>query len=782
MNILEHLTSALRSAAVFNPEIEVAPACILWTDRDHQWEAIVPRLQKELPELLVHGDFAAEKRSGPSIWLRCVIAGKIDDVKLPSDHVPIIYLPGVSRQDLRAVEECPDPLKPLAELQYRGVIWSQLNAKDWTVLAFLKSDQGGLGLDVAKDNDAKSAMQLALHRLLDEEIELLRGKRLEKDYFNTLLTGGDPTRDLLQWLNQGDTFREAHGANEWKAFVEVCKSQFAFNPETDGILAGAEKLATHDGPWKPVWLRFCEAPARYQTIPEQIRKCKMPMPTLFSGPETHGSWPQWNQDQEDSLRQSLMALGQVPPHKARERILSLEKAHGSRRELVWAEIGDASLARAMEHLASLAETTTNDLAAGTAKDLSAGYSTFGWLADNAVIRALACIERHEDYEAVTVAIRALYLPWMEASAKHLQKEVDGSSYPGGTIDNRIADSWKDGECILFVDGLRFDLAQHLAGLLESNGFVIEKKQTWAALPSVTATGKAAVTPVYTKISGADANADFEPQVQETGKSLKGGYHLKKLLEKEGWQLLDHSESGNGKGNAWSEIGDIDHEGHQRGWKLAKNIDSMLKEVVERIQQLLGGGWQVIRVVTDHGWLLLPGGLPKVDLPSALTENKWGRCAAIKQGAATDERLFPWYWNPGQFFALADGVSCYRKGEEYAHGGLSLQECVIQELRVSAGSIFTQAGSIDFTDIAWKGLRCTIAVEGEFTGLSFDIRTQPGNPDSSVVVSTKPLKSHGTASVVVEDEDLEGNDATLVLIDSKGGLVAQTGTKIGGDNS
>ena len=106
------------------------------------------------------------------------------------------------------MESCPDLLKPLAELQFRGVIWSQVNAKDWTVLAFLKSNQGGLALDVAQDTDSKHAMQLALYRVLDEEIEMLRGKHLDKDYFNTLLSGGDPVRDLLQWLDQGDAFKK----------------------------------------------------------------------------------------------------------------------------------------------------------------------------------------------------------------------------------------------------------------------------------------------------------------------------------------------------------------------------------------------------------------------------------------------------------------------------------------------------------------------------------------------------------------------------------------------
>jgi hypothetical protein len=53
MVVLEHLLKTIRFAAVYNPEIQVAPACILWPDRERQWESIIPRLQSELPELLV---------------------------------------------------------------------------------------------------------------------------------------------------------------------------------------------------------------------------------------------------------------------------------------------------------------------------------------------------------------------------------------------------------------------------------------------------------------------------------------------------------------------------------------------------------------------------------------------------------------------------------------------------------------------------------------------------------------------------------------------------------
>ena len=779
MRVIDHLLKAVRDAAVFNPDVQVAPVCILWPDRDRQWEAAIPVLQVELPELMILGDYAPDKRIGPAIWLRCVIAGGTENVSQLQDRTPILYLPGISRQDLRAIESCPDHLKPLADLQYRGVIWSQINSKDWTILAYLKSDQGGLGLDVALDNDAKNAMQLALYRLLDEDVSLLKDKRLDTDYFNTLLTGGDLIRDLLQWLDQGDAFQAGRGENEWKAFVEVCKSQLAFNPQNKGVLVGSAKLANHEGPWHAVWERYCEAPQRYPNIPVQIRKCQPPVFDLFADEQVAGGWPQWNDDQEKILHCDLMALAKAPAHEARANIKNLEKQHSRRRSLVWAELGDAPLAYALEHLAIIAENTKSSLAAGSVDDLAAGYLSHGWQVDDGVIRALAQVNSSSDFEAVTTAIRSVYLPWVEESARHLQKLVDGTCYPGGTCLTAKAVAFSPGDCVLFVDGLRFDVGKRLVKSLEACGFEISEEPTWTALPSVTATGKAAVTPVRDRIRGEDGSPDFEPSVAETGQSLKGGYHLKKLLTDAGWSILNRSADGDGQGMAWCEFGDIDHEGHDRGWKLAKHIDALILEIRDRILELLAAGWKRVRVVTDHGWLLLPKGLPKIDLPSALVDSKWGRCASLKPGASTEERLYPWYWNPNQYFALADGVSCFKNGEEYTHGGLSLQECLTLQLTVTRGESTQATASIEFTDVVWKGLRCTVAVDGKFSGLSLDVRRQAGNSLSSVVVGIKPLKNNGAASVVIEDEDIEGREATVVLIDAKGSLVAQISTVIGG---
>ena len=613
MRALNHLVKEVRKADSHNPDVQKAPVCILWPDRDRQWQTAIPALKEELPELMVLGDYLPENRTGPAIWLRCVIAGQVPDVILPKNRKPILYMPGVSRQDLRAIESCPDHLKPLAELQYRGVIWSQINAKDWTILAYLKSDQGGLGLNVAQDNEAKNAMRLALSRLFEKDVSLLKGKHLDKDFFNTLLRV-DRDRDLLQWLDQGDAFQAKLGENEWKAFIAVCKSQLDFDPQNKGVLAGASMLANHEGPWQPVWERFCEAPNLYPNIPEQIRKCQMPEFDLFTDEKEAGGWPQWNDDQEEILRRGLMDLANAPPHKARTNIVDLEKQHGGRRSLVWAELGNAALARALEHLATIVEITNSGLAAGSVEDLVEGYISRGWRADDGVLRALAQVERHTDIEAVRTAIRSVYLPWMEESARHLQKLVDGAPYPGGNHLTARTVQFSPGDCVLFVDGLRFDIGKRLVEFLETGRFEISEEPTWAALPSVTATGKPAVTPVRDRIRGEDDSSDFEPSVADTGKSLKGGSQLKKLMKDAGWKVLESSDYGDGQGMAWCEFGNIDREGHHRGCKLGKHIDDLIRDIMGRIDLLVAAGWKRVRVVTDHGWLLMPGGIAKNRTP------------------------------------------------------------------------------------------------------------------------------------------------------------------------
>ena len=810
MKLFEHLIRSIRSASAYNPEIQVAPVCILWPDPERHWENIIPKLQQNMPELCVLGDYAPERRMGPAIWLRCVLTSHLSPVLLsqapPSDlsSLPrladaspplspstkeggergggsceekmtlVFYLPGVSRQDLRAVETCPDHLKPLAELQYRGVIWSQISAKDWTILAWLKSEQGGLGLDVAQDKDTKNAMLMALPLLLDEDKSLLEGKRLDKDYFLSLLLGGDLVRNILLWLDEGEAFKASRDVHAWKAFVEVCKSKFGFNPMEDGVLKASAKLANHEGPWQSVWERFCEAPKRYPHIPSQIRKCQMPQIGLFTNEISAGGWPQWNEAQEKTLRRDLLSLSSMTARDAIKKLKLLENQHCGRRQLVWAELGESSLACALEHLTKMAAYSCENLNCASLEGILDAYQTSGWRVDDEVLRALSCIERTNDYEAVTAAIRTVYLPWLENGIHILQSLASDLSSPPkreGKGGNGLTEG-----VILFIDGLRMDAGKRLAEQLEKRGFTVSERCYWTPLPSITATGKPAVSPVAEQIVGDENATDFEPSVKSTGQSLKGGYHLKKQLTDAGYQILDSKNTGDIQGKAWCEFGNIDSEGHHRGWKLAKYLDVILSEIVERISGLFEAGWKRIQIVTDHGWLLLPGGLPKIELPSCLTESKWGRCAALKSGVQSDVLTMPWYWNSDVEVALANGISCFKSGLDYAHGGLSLQECAVPCYIVESKT--ATISHIDITDVKWRGLRCDVAVDGEYCGLNVDIRTYAGDAGTSVVMGIKPFKSSGKTSVVVEDDGLEGGAAVIVVIDNDENIMAQIDTVIG----
>src|SRR5262249_34911156 len=160
----------------YNRDDAVAPAAVLWPDEKREWERLVPRLRALLPHFLVFGPYDPAKRTGPAIWLRCVLAGKVPEATWPPGTVPIIYLPGVSRATLRATEECPSELKPLAELQYRGVFWSQQNGKDWTLTAFLQTDHGGLQLKITKDQATATAIRRAIEKLMDVAVSDLQAK------------------------------------------------------------------------------------------------------------------------------------------------------------------------------------------------------------------------------------------------------------------------------------------------------------------------------------------------------------------------------------------------------------------------------------------------------------------------------------------------------------------------------------------------------------------------------------------------------------------------------
>jgi len=776
--LIEAVRASLAHAARYNPGDVVAPAAVLWTDADAQWRPVVEQLRALMPELLTLGDYNAATRIGPAIWLRCVIepavrADKLPDLAWPADTAPAIYMPGVSRQTLRAVEECPDALKPLVELQYRGTVWTQKNGKDWTVRAFLVSDDGGLGLDVAEDRLTVQAMLGALSQLAVTPVARLRGRRLEAEDFDRLMIGDTP-RDLLLWLGDPDGTRGEWDEAKWSAFLNRCRQDYDFDPEADGEIVGGEKLGQRKDAWYGVWERFAESPALYPGIPDLLRRAK-PKGQLAFGEEP---WPDVNDSMENTLRAALVEVGSMKPAEARQRLERLETEHGVRRGWVWARLGMCPLAEALEHLAVLAKRSATTLGGESADAMAKLYAEGGYLADNATMRALACVKTAEDAAAVQAAVRCVYLPWLEDTARHFQQCLAAKALPTAAQQEGVGA--EAGECILFADGLRFDIGQRLAAMAGERQMEVSAAWRWAALPTVTATAKPAASPVADRLRGGRLEADFCPETADSGERLNTD-RFHKLLAAAGLQVLGPAEAGDARAKnarGWTEYGEFDKLGHGLQAKLAARIDDQLELLLERVQGLLEAGWKRVRVVTDHGWLLAPGGLPKVQLPKYLAESRWSRCASIKDSSHVEVPVAGWSWNPQERFAYAPAVHCFVAGQEYAHGGASLQECLVPVLALTSTAAPTGV-VITVSDVLWVGLRCRVSIEPAAEGLLADLRTKPNVPNSSVT-EPKALDADGKTALLVADESLEGTMVSLVIIDASGRVICKEATTVGGD--
>lgn len=266
MKVSHAFIGFLRKAAAFNAGAQVTPACILWPDKDKQWLNAVSSLRQDLPELLSLGEYVPGTGAGPAIWLKCAMANALEEYKLPGGSIPVLYLPGVSRSDLRAIESCPRDLQPLAELQYRGVFWSQGNGRDWTVNAFLTSKKGGLGLDVAQDHATQEALALVLQAgvLMDMGLESIQGRVVNAEWLHSLLAP-NPTRDLLMWMPWG----EQHGKSGITFVSAIC---LLHPPQLEGPLGSWLSNAQSCTPRTPVSVsaRPSRALATWRHVRQQV--------------------------------------------------------------------------------------------------------------------------------------------------------------------------------------------------------------------------------------------------------------------------------------------------------------------------------------------------------------------------------------------------------------------------------------------------------------------------------------------------------------------------------
>lgn len=746
--VLAALIARLKDQAKrFNPTLEAAPVAILWTDERREWESVLPRIKEALPELFSLGDYAPDERTGPGVWLRMVADGHAG--KVSPDETAILYLPGVGngqlRTDLRGLKEDPQ-LAPLAELQFRGCFWRQENGKDWTPRAFLETRRGGLGLKVAGNQETLQTLKAALGKLLMQNLPAVEAQAIDERTLNDLINPA-PDETVLRWLTDPEEIR-SEKESAWESFVATTRTRFGVDLNRGAMELAQKILASKPGDAAyPLWEKYC---AHWQSYPQAYGVFSaIAPPDLFQGAERY---PRENEADEKQLADELLKAVALEPVAAAEAVLAAEVKHAARRETLWARMGHAPLAMALSHLASIAKATLEPLAGGNALEAAQRYAEGGWCIDQAACAAIAIAQQAELEKPIYAVLETLYRRWLEKQAEGFQGLVRKDGYPHWNLPEV-----PDGAVVLFVDGLRLDLARELETQLQTdNGLDVALQHGFTSIPSVTSSGKVWVSPAC-KLAKGGNGAGFEPKLP------KGSYTasiLRKAIEAESFALVDTENPSLAYGKGWAEFpGDIDSDGHNKGLKLARAVAAHLDDLAKTIRRLLNAGWKEVWVVTDHGWLLLPAGLPKAELPAKLTETKWGRCAVLKDSAGDHDWLvLPWSFDPAVRVALAPGISAFSSGREYDHGGLSLQESVVPFMKVSrTGPV---AGQPRLRSVSWNTRKtiCSV-VTSDATELSVALERL-----GTMIGEAERIDADGKGRVVFEEvDDLIGEQISVVLL-------------------
>lgn len=767
--IYDKVVQALTQAENHNSNLMVKPEVILWPDPENQWVDVMDVLQENMPQLLTYGSYNPGKKQGPAIWLKCMIAKMLPEADWESDAIPIIYLPGVAKNDLRNVENAVFNFQPLLEYQYTGTLFIQENGREWSILAFVENPISGLGIKVAKDNATKDALKKTLPTIFQDREVLAHKSIIDADYLNNQLFP-DIIPTILKWMCKGDAFFQSMETGKREVFTNLCKSQYEFEPDHKNIKAIAEKLGAQKNSWKYVWQLYATAPNKYPEIEALLRLSK-PADLgagIFALPDE--SWPQVNEQREEALAQVLTKAAKQDVVRALSTLQNLEKEHSVRRIWIWFELGKSPLADALHYLVQMASGALEPYSSSSIENLKSYYITSGYAVDQNMRKSLGAVKTQKDKTIVKSIIQLFYQPWLESITTKFQEQVavDATIFTSQTANVEIE------SFVLFVDAFRYELAQEFSERLAKYKLNVSMQTGWSAIPSLTPTAKPAISPIASAVSTNSNITEFRPQLQN-GKDLLTNV-FRDTLKANDFKLVTNANDIQSEGKYWQEIGDIDTKGHEEQGDMVKRIEELFDQLHEALDVAFERGIKRIKIVTDHGWLLLPGGLPKTKLNAGLTETRWGRCALIKEGATTDLLHLPWRWNPSIFIAYAPGISFFKANEEYAHGGISLHECLVPTMIIENPNVPDIKAEVKV--VKWINLKCTIQTSDVPDGYSVDIRTKYNDSKTSIVLSKNKTLKDNIATVMVDDS-AEYQAAIIVLLDENERILDKKPTTVGG---
>lgn len=264
--------------------------------------------------------------------------------------------------------------------------------------------------------------------------------------------------------------------------------------------------------------------------------------------------------------------------------------------------------------------------------------------------------------------------------------------------------------VMFVDALRYELAQELREALEQEDAGDQREVTacLAAIPTVTPIGMTALLPGGDRRRVAYGN-NWEITIQGSG-NLKDKSARRKWLEGHlpDVQFFNLDELLNTPADRIPEAAayvifdtTLDAVGETASQQAWNTFSTLLQSVKKGVHKLLELGVEQVHVVADHGFLLLDkvGEHEKVsvrDVPALAKKSRYCVLSSSKGVVGphlgqTDQLRFPMPGSEdpsdpsghGLVAWFPRGIGCFRTPGpyNYVHGGLSLQELVVPHLQV-----------------------------------------------------------------------------------------------------
>lgn len=337
----------------------------------------------------------------------------------------------------------------------------------------------------------------------------------------------------------------------------------------------------------------------------------------------------------------------------------------------------------------------------------AWYAEKGWRVDRAHRRletARTRLAAFGELEDVLVAARAAYEEWLDGVLRQFVSaleggalEVDGLIRQGEIHDRFVADV-SGRTAYVWVDALRYELGEELAGALRQSAAVVRMEAAVAAAPTITEVGMANLLPGAAEGLRLGLDGD-DLKVSVDGKQVSTVGHRRDLLRARHGRVADldlNGASQQGERELSTTVGDadlvlirsqeVDASGESGllsvAWSDFETVIELLANVTTRLARC---GVDRVVIVADHGFIALSrdvGEHRTVDAPAGAIGTTKRRVFVGRGGVPNEATVrvpLASCGTPGDLdLVVPRGLAVFRAGggRQFFHGGLSPQELVV----------------------------------------------------------------------------------------------------------